>query len=272
MKQSILILLVFVYCETQAAFEHIARGSNAIAMGGASAASLGNPWTAFSNPGALTTLDGRILSLHYSPQPFGLKELAHGSFSYVEPTGFGTFAVSGSRFGFDLYREIDLQVSYGAIVTDFFSAGTSIHYYHLSIERYGSAQTFGIDVGLLAILTEQVRWGFAAFNVNAPTIGSAKERLPQIFVTGVAYSPIPEAVLVADLEKDIRYPVELHFGLEYKLLELLALRAGTTGDPSMLSAGLGIHYSVVQLDYAFTNHSELGATHQFSLSLALGEL
>ncbi len=272
MKHAALVLLVLACCETRAAFEHLARGAGLIAMGGASVAMLENPWAAWSNPGGLPTVNERMLSMYYSPRPFGMKELAHGAFSYVEPTTIGTFAASGSRFGFDLYREIDLQLSFGTKVSDLFSAGTSVHYYHVSIERYGSAQTFGVDVGVLAHLTDEIRWGFTAFNVNAPKIGSAKEKLSQTFVTGVTYSPIPEGTLVADLEKDIRYPAELHVGLQYTLLDLVAVRAGTTGDPSMLSAGLGIHYSVVQLDYAFTNHAELGATHQVSLSLQLGDL
>lgn len=272
MKCVIAVVILCVNYEMHAAFEHLVQGSNSIAMGGATVATLSNPWAAFSNPGGLATMDGRVLSLFYSPQPFGLKELAHGSFSFVEPTTIGTFAASGSRYGFELYREVDISVSFGRMINDMFSAGASVHYYHLSIERYGSAQSVGVDVGLHARFTEQILWGFSAFNVNAPTIGSAKEKLPQVFSTGVAYSPIPEVTLAADLEKDIRYPVELHAGVQYQFLDLLAARVGTTADPSILSAGFGIHISLVQLDYAFAGHEDLGPTHQVSLSLYLGEL
>lgn len=272
MKCAIILLLVCVQSRVYSAFEHLAHGSSVIAMGGASVASVNDPWTAFSNPGGLSTIDSRLLSLYYSPQPFGLKELAQGSFSFIEPTPAGTLAASGSRFGFELYREVDLQVSFGGNINDMLAAGASVHYYHLSIERYGSAQTFGVDVGVLAHLTDEIRWGFAAFNVNAPIIGRAREKLPQVFVTGVGYSPIPEVTLAADLEKDIRYQAELHGGVQYSFLDLVAVRVGTTSDPSVLSAGVGIHYSVVQLDYAFANHTELGPTHQFSLTLYLGDL
>src|SRR5436309_11304580 len=130
MKYVLLIVLVScVHGELHSAFEHLARGSETVARGGASAAAASNPWAAFSNPGGLPAVDARMLSLYYAPQPFGLKELAHGSFSYIEPTSAGTFAASGSRFGFALYREIDLQVSYGTRVNDLFSAGASVHYY-----------------------------------------------------------------------------------------------------------------------------------------------
>ena len=35
---------------------------------------------------------------------------------------------------------------------------------------------------------------------------------------------------------------------------------------------MGLHYSFVQLDYAFSTHVDLGMTHHFSLSLLLGDL
>ena len=270
MKRVALVMLLFVCSRMDAAFEHLMKGSNVIATGGASTAILNNPWAAFCSPGALSSIPGRVASFYYSPQPFGLKELSHGSFSYVEPTALGAFALSGSRFGFELYREVDVQLSFGRGVNDMFSVGGSVHYCHLSIERYGSAHTFAVDVGTLARFTDRVQWGFTAFNVNGASIGAARERLPQVFVTGIAYLPVPEAMLVADLEKDIRYAVQLHAGVQYSLLDVIALRAGTTTDPSILSAGLGIHYSLLQLDYAFTNHEDLGPTHQVSLSLLLG--
>jgi hypothetical protein len=272
MKHVLIVLLTCIHCEVYAAFEHLVRGSSAIAMGGTSSAVTHNPWMAVLNPGGLPTVESRVISFDYSPQPFGLKELSHGSFSYVEPTAVGTFAASGSRFGFELYRELDLQASWGSTISDALSAGVSLHYYSLSIEHYGSAQTLGVDVGFLAHVTDQIQWGFAAFNINGPTIGSAKERLPQVFVTGVAYSPTPEMTLAVDLEKDVRFPLEMHAGVEYVFLDLLAVRAGTISDPSLLSAGIGIHYSLVQLDYAFTHHPDLGGTHQLSLSLHLEEL
>lgn len=265
-----IIIVIGVY-RSRAAFEHLSHGSSTIALGGAASAMRNNPWAAFCNPGSLATLEVRMLSLYYAPQPFGLKELAHGSFSYVEPLTFGTLGASGSRYGFDLYREVDLHLSYGREINGLFSFGGSVHYYHLSIERYGSASTFGVDVGLLARFSDQVRWGFTAFNVNGPSIGSSREKLPQVFVMGGAYSPIPEAELIADLEKDIRYPVQLHVGVQYSPLDVLALRAGTNSEPSVLCAGVGIHYSLIQLDYAFTNHADLGVTHHVSLSLYLGE-
>ncbi len=254
---------------TFAAFERTTQGGRAVAMGGSLVALSGNEWSAFTNPATLMTIGERTVSLFYAPQPFELKELSHGAASYVEPTSIGSFALSASRFGFELYKETRIALSYCDEVGGVVKGGINLDYYSLSIQNYGSASTIGIDVGVLVDISDEVRWGFAAFNLNAPTIGAAKEKLPQVFSTGVTYNPIQEAIIAASIVKDIRYPTELHIGVEYSLMEMIALRAGTTSDPNTLNAGVGIHYSFVQVDYAFSSHSELGMTHQFSLSLKL---
>jgi hypothetical protein len=272
MARALFCLLLFATNTAFCAFERSSHGSKAVGMGGASVAEPQNQWAAFSNPGSLASVNQRSLSIFYSPAPFELKELARGSFSFVEPVSFGVFSLSGSRFGFELYREVMAGVSFSRRLADQLQIGLSLDYYSLSIQNYGSASSLGLDVGLLLNLSDDVRWGVSALNINAPTIGVAKERLPQVFSTGICYNPIPEATINAELQKDIRYPTELHVGVEYTMFEVLSVRGGISGEPSTLNAGLGIRYSIFQFDYAFSEHPDLGMSHQMSLSLFLGEL
>jgi len=255
-----------------AAFESYTPGARSIGMGGVSVALVNNEWAAFANPGVLNSLQQRSISVFFSPQPFGLKELSRGSFSYVEPTSVGRFGLSGSRFGFALYRETALGVSYGNSVSDAFEYGLTLTYYSLIIQNYGTDWTLGVDVGALVHISDQVSSGFAAFNVNAPTIGTANEKLPQVYSTGIAYQPIPEATLGIALVKDIRFPTEFHVGLEYAIFDVVALRGGLTNEPATMNAGVGISYSFVKFDYAFSSHVDLGTTHDLSISLLLGSL
>lgn len=272
MMRSLILALFFFPHAAFPAFERMNHGSRAAAMGNSLVALAANEWSAFVNPAGLQTIRERTISLFYVPQPFEIKELSHGAVSYVEPTSFGAFAVSGSTLGFELYRETRIGISYSDEFVKAVKAGVNLNYYSVSIQNYGSAGTIGIDVGLLVEISDEVRWGFAAFNLNAPKIGAAKEKLPQMFSTGVTFAPVSEAIIAASLVKDVRFPVELHMGVEYSLLEMIALRAGTTSDPNTLNAGIGIKYSFAQFDYAFSSHGELGMTHQFSLSLKLGDL
>ncbi|MBI5474131.1 MAG: hypothetical protein HY961_17485, partial [Ignavibacteriae bacterium] len=185
---------------------------------------------------------------------------------------FGTFALSASRFGFELYRESQLSLSFAEAVTPSVFGGVTVNYYSLSIQNYGAAASFGIDLGMLIDITDEIQWGFAAVNINAATIGEAKEKLPQIYRTGVAYSPARYGTILLSIEKDIRYAATLHLGVEYELMEMIALRAGSSTDPDVINGGVGIRYAFARLDYALSSHAVLGVTHQFSLSLNLGEL
>ena len=264
--------MIFISQAASAAFERTNQGGRSVAMGGASVSLPHEVWASFSNAGSLPTINQRVLSLSYSPQRFGLPELARGSFSFVEPTSFGTFALSGQRFGFELYREVTAGLSYGRSIVDGFFAGLVINYYSLAIQNYGSAGTIGVDVGILTELSSQVWWGATAFNLNSPTIGRSRESLPQVYSTGVAYQPIPEAVLSLALVKDIRYASEFQIGIEYSIIPGVALRGGMSSEPSILNAGIGVRYAFVQLDYAFSESSDLGLEHQISISLMLGDL
>lgn len=271
MKRLSFLLLCLPPLAAHAAFERLTQGGATPALGGASVALACDPWAAFSNPGALATATSRMLSLSTAPWPFGLKELARGSFSFVEPTWLGTLALSGSRFGFELYREITLMLSWGVTPLENIFIGVSVNYYSLTILRYGSAWTVGVDLGTLVQVSPHFRWGFSVLNVNASTLGRSHEELPQVYVTGLAYEPVPEAVVVLDMVKDIRFPVELRAGVQYTVFDTIALRGGLSTEPSTMNAGLGICYSFLQIDYALRVHSDLGPTHHFSVTLDLGE-
>lgn len=272
MKILLVILLLLQSLPLFAAFERIAYGARGAAMGGSLVALSGNAWSAFINPAALQTVERRTVSLDYAPRPFEMNELAFGAAAYVEPTSLGSLALGATRFGFELYHETRVVLSFADEFMSGFRAGISMSYYALSIQNYGNASAIGFDVGVLVDVSDNVRWGFSALNISASTIGAAKERIPQHFHTGVAFTFLPGALITASVMKDVRYPIELHVGVEYSLVDVLALRAGTTSDPNTFNAGLGVRVGFAQFDYAFSSHSELGMTHQFSVSLWLGEL
>jgi hypothetical protein len=254
---------------TYAAFDRRPQGARAIGMGGAFVALADDPWAVSYNSGGLGFQTLREVSVFYSPQPWGLSELSLGAFAFVEPTSVGTVAISGNRFGFELYREFSGALSYAYNYRDLFSIGASVTYNSLSIKNYGSASAIGIDVGLVAIITTGLRWGFFATNLNAPTMGQGKEKLPQVYSTGLSYSPVDGLHLGVDLVKDVRYSQMIKGGFEYKLIDVVSLRGGVGNNPSNFSSGLGIHYSFFDFDYAMTRHQDLGLSHQFSVNIIL---
>ena len=76
-------------------------------------------------------------------------------------------------------------------------------------------------------------------------------------------------LILADLVKDVRFPVNLKFGFEYTPVRSIAFRVGWNSDPSLISAGVGFQFSRFRLDYGFSDHQVLGASHSLSVLFGL---
>jgi hypothetical protein len=268
------LFLASILClqTARAGFERRDQGARPVGMGGAFVALADNEWAIAYNPAGLARLDGDKVSAFYSPRPFGLAELSFASFALVHPTSPGSFGLLVNRFGFELYREVSGIIAYSNSYKELFSFGINLTYNSLAIKNYGSASVIGVDVGFLVTVSTGFRWGFFASNINAPTIGQAKEKLPQMYSSGLSYSPIKGLLLDVDIVKDIRYPTLIRGGIEYEVVNAVSLRAGVGSDPTKFSSGFGVHYSLIHFDYAITTHPDLGLSHQFSVAVHLNGL
>jgi len=271
MRISFVLLPLFIIQNAIAAFETFHPGARSLGLGGITSVLPANAWGGFGNPATLSAVGQLSLAFSYTPQQYGLTELRSGSASFVHPTPIGTFAASGSTFGFSLYRETTIGLSYGLHVTDQFCLGATLSYFSLSIPSYGSGGSLGITLGGYLLLTDEISWGFGIENLNAPTIGIAKEKLPQTLSTGIGFQPVPEVLLAVEISKDIRYPAEFLVGVEYTFINLVSIRGGLTSEPSLMHGGLGVHYLAFAFDYAVASHVDLGLTHTFSLAISLGD-
>ena len=250
------------------AFERMPYGVDLAGLAGAGTA---RPmvWGVFGNPAGAAGIRVRTLSLLHSPEPFGLRELERSALVFAEPAFTGCFVVGLSRFGFDLYREVTASISYAHRFSDQLDAGIAVTYYRLSIGSYGAASTVGVDMGVQWTMCPGLRGGFTATNVNAPTIGATGEKLPQLLSGGIAYEPLEGISVVLDVFKDLHFPLETRFGVEYRLVDELTLRAGVARDPAFFCAGLGFSVRPVIIDYAFQHHIELGFVHHIGVTIAL---
>ena len=269
MRLTFLALLLLTQ-SAPAAFEKMTNGGRANGMAGVIAGATGDPWGALDNPASLPTIEERMLAFSYTPGIMGLTELTRTSVAFVERFRTGGIAFSASRFGFDLYREVTATISCGIAPMKNFRFGVNVNYCHLTIRDYGSARTLKVDAGVQIAITGEIVYAFCVSNLNAGTIGSSKERLPQVFSTGIMYHPIPGSCIGLDIVKDIAFPANLRLGVEYIMVALVALRAGISSEPSSVSGGLGLITSLFQLDYAISSHPDLGTSHHLSLAVKFG--
>lgn len=273
MKSTAIIIITIIslsFQQSYSQFELLDVGTKPVSMGGAFTSLANNSNAVYYNPAGISQMMFREISVFYSPAPFGLSELANGSLNYVEPLKFGTVGLSAKTYGFELYREITATLTYANNYRKRIYYGVNINYYNLKIQNYGSASTVGFDIGLLGYLTNFLRWGFSAHNISKPTIGTQKDKLPQVYRTGFSYQPRNDLNLVIDAEKDTRYPLTIKAGLEYNLYGMIDLRAGLSSEPVKFSGGIGFNYSLFEIGYAFNNHQDLGLTHQASITINFG--
>jgi len=263
--------LFFLFpCLASAQFENTDVGARQTGLNGAFTSLSDNSLAVFYNPAGLGQMKYREFSLFYSPAPYGLTDLSTAALTYAEPTKFGVFGAAFKTYGFDLYRENNFIVSYGNGFKNRIFYGLNLNLYNLHIQNYGSATSFGLDVGVMAYLAKFLQWGFFGKNITGSKIGDAEEKIVQVYRTGFTYQPLDNFRFIAEIEKDIKYTVSVRGGIEYSILDLLDLRAGVGSQPSTFAAGIGINYSLFTFDYALKNSEDLGFTHLGSITVNFG--
>ena len=252
-------------------FAQFNPGARQISLSNSDVALSDDVFSLFNNPAGLSQISWREIGIYYSPAPFGLSELANGYLAYVEPFDFGSIAIGGMTYGFDLYRETKLLIGYSYNYDNKFFAGVAINYHTFSIQNYGNTGKLYLNFGGLAYITNQIRWGFSISNLNRATVADEDDQIPMIFSTGFSYDAIKNLSLNLAVEKDIRYKPSIQYGIEYNIIEYLSLRLGFQNEPARYSAGIGINYSIISLDYSFFTHQDLGLTHQAGIIISFGK-
>jgi hypothetical protein len=264
--RSVLLLILLVFDTAPAGLEHRDAGGRSRALGGAFTGLADDVWAVIYNAGGCSKLTMNEASFYYAPQPFGLDELSYSAVAVALPTAFGVVGVSASRYGFDLYRELSMGIALARNIAGA-GIGMNVTYYAVTIQNYGSAASVGIDVGAHVAVTPHISSGIAIHNINAPSIGDSKEKLPQMFSAGVAFTPSQAVTLALDYQKETGFVASPKLGFEYRPAATVAIRGGMSDEPSQSSCGFGFRYSAVELDYALSRHPDLGWSHQASVTL-----
>lgn len=138
-----------------------------------------------------------------------------------------------------------------------------------------SASSYAVDLGALYRVGESTTVGAALRNLG-PGLKFRDQGDPLPAVLAVGGSVTWHGVLVSvDIEKQNDLGATTRLGAEYSPVRYLTLRSGfAAGDDSALSAfagGLGVNWDGRWgLDYAYRD-SDLGGTHQLSLSAGFGD-
>ncbi len=265
-KISFILLLFYFNC-----FPQIRPGAKDIALSHSTVARSNDVFCLFFNPSGLSQMDWREIGIYYSPSPFGMSELTNFFGAYHESTIFGSFAIGFKSYGFELYRESEIALSYSRGFERLLLVGITASYHTLSISRYGSTSYLTLLAGILICISPDFRFGFAINNVLRSSIGIEENQIPVIYSSGISYYLLNDLNINLAVSKEIDKDFSLSFGIDYCLIDYLNLRFGFMNYPSTFSGGVGVNYAKFELDYAVFNHNDLGLTHQIGLIVHFGD-
>ena len=262
-----LLALFLINQETaKCAFERFGGGARAKSLSGAFTAYADDYNAIIYNPAGLVQCKSAAVSFFYE-LPFGIKELATTTAALSFPFRYGGGGIMVQQMGNNVYKESRYILSYGKDISDNFFIGASIKFLHLGIKNYGSAGVPGVDAGCIYKISDDLKLGLFASNLNKPRIGRQREEIPGSYAVGISKRILPEVTFNLDLQKQGGYPASIRFGAEMSLLKQLRLRAGFSDNPTTFAGGFGIELKRASIHYSISNHSRLGITNQFSLSL-----
>ncbi len=253
-----LLLSTTCYCQNS---EFIGPQSNAVAN---ASVTYNDIFSIFNNPGALGYLENESVSVGYYNR-FELADLSTAFVAVNKRIKSGFAAIGISRFGDELFNHTKIIAGYGNTL-GIAAIGGSIIYHQINIEGFGSKSLISFDLGGVARLTPEIRFGASIKNVSQAEISKISgERYPTQLITGISYLPTHSLILSLQVNKNMFDPLQVKTGLEYQL-KALHLRAGFNSSPSWFSFGCGFHHKKLKFDYALQNHPLLGRSHSIALT------
>jgi len=236
---------------------------------GSNTAAIKDIWSLNGNPSGVTHIQSPTLAINYTKYLID-SELSNQSVAFVLPFKNNYLGASFSRYGIAEYNEIKAGLALVKRFGDKLSIALKGNYHQLKINNYGSTTGFSLDVGTMYELNEQVTLGFS---LNNPSIQkySSKEvetTIPSSIQLGGAYKASDKILIATTICKDLNSSINVGFGIDYKLLELVSLRAGVTAKPFKHYAGFGLNYKKIVLDMAVESDIHLGYTPQIALAYA----
>lgn len=238
-------------------------GARGRAMGGAAVVQQ-DVFSLFSNPAGITSIEH--LSFGVSGENRFLQEgLNQYQAAVALNAGFGSFGLSVQYFGFDLYNEQKIGLAYARKLADFLSIGVQFDYFGVSIPEFGTSSAFTFEAGIQSHFDD--RFFFGAHVFSPARIGITEgENILTVFTVGAGWKPNEQLLIAFDVEKDVDLPVSFEAGLEYFVVDQLALRAGVSTAPIENHFGIGIYLGNLRIDLTSSYHQTLGLTPSASVS------
>jgi len=273
-----------------AAFLDIPVGAGPAAMGSAYTALANDAYASVYNPAGLGFLpETQVAAQHLSYLESISYEYASAAFLLKEGHAIEASAQylgSGNIPGADLYGNAlgsyssyygSYNLAYGQALGEKLSLGITGKVINATISNV-SATAYAADAGALYKVNDRLNLAATVQNLGTQLkFINDDNTLPVEGHLAVAYEPDHHFLLSLEGVFPRSGPAGAHMGVEWRPLEMIAIRAGyrtdtTTGLSPIagMSAGLGLKLWGQEFAYAWVPYGDLGDTQYFSLLLRFG--
>ncbi len=223
--------------------------------------------SAVLNPAGTAVVNNMGASVNYF-LPYTLKELSHQNIFLVKPVKYGVVSAYVSRFGYSIYNETRVGISFAKEITPQIRASFQFNLQNNFDEQAGSGQQVFSGVGIQFEPSKNLILGFYSSNPEKSSIVLLNEKnaIPSVYALGLSWKANIDFALSAEMEKEIGYQNVVKFGMEYYVNSMLWLRIGVFGKPMQYSFGTGLLFSRLKVDVAVAQHQTLGLTSAIGLS------
>ncbi|MDF7810124.1 hypothetical protein [Hymenobacter sp. YC55] len=254
------------------------RGARAAGLANASV-TLSDVWAVGNNVAGLGQLTGPEVGV-YAENRYLLSALNTVAVAAAMPLGTvenekaknGVVGVEVQRFGGKLYSEQRVGAGYG-YRGGLVSIGARVDMLQLSIEGLGSKQAVAVSLGGQAeLVPKRLVFGAYLYNLNQAKLADyQQERVPTVLKAGLSYHPTDKVLLNIETEKDVEQDADFKAGLEYRIIEKLALRAGFRTLTEETTGGIGFQAGALQIDYAAAWHATLGLSQHVGVGFVFAK-
>lgn len=251
------------YCFAGA--DNLPVGAKQAALGNAAVAT-SDVWSVYHNQAGLASIEKPSVGI-YASQGYMLQQTSQGAIAIVQPSKYGTFALSYNRFGFKLYNEGKAGFAFARKFGENLRAGAQINLNTIAIgDIYGNKSSLTFEAGVQTKLTKNLWVGAHIYNIARTSVNEI-EKIPVIVKFGFYYTFNENVNTSIEYEKNWTIQPLYKAGLEYKLAKEFALRFGiNAGAFTTTSFGASYIHKKFSIDAAYAFNTKLGSTPHLGLT------